>query len=124
MAEEKKGMSKGCLVGLIVLGVLAVLIIVTGIVCYIYKDELIEMGLNKVTESVATELKANLPEGVSAEEVDQVMDKFKTSLKEGKIDDAELQSISMSFQNAYEDKKIDQKEAEDLYDQIKKIVED
>nr|MBN2276320.1 hypothetical protein [candidate division Zixibacteria bacterium] len=123
MTEGKKGMSKGCLIGLIILGVIAVLIIVTGIVCYIYRDELIDMGISKITDSVATEIKANLPDGVTEEEVDEVLTKFRQSIKEGKIDQAEMQALSLTFKDATEDKKIDKDEAQQLFEQIKKAIE-
>jgi len=122
MAEEKKGMSKGCLTALIVFGILAVIVIALGIVCYVYQDELISWGLGKTTEVIGMEIKANLPEGVTEQEVDEVIEKFQTFIKEKKLTQEQLQRVATTFQDAYEDKKIDSDEAEKILNELKKIV--
>jgi multidrug efflux pump subunit AcrB len=122
MAEERKGMSKGCLIALIVGLVILFLIIAAGVVCYVYRDELGDMFLNKMTDKITVDIKANLPEGVTAEDVDKTVDDFKKAFKEGKVDQAEVQKISATVQKAYEDKKIDQKEGEEILKELKEAV--
>ncbi len=122
MAEGKKGMSKGCMIALIIGLVILFIIIALGVVCYVYKDELVQMGLNKMTEKIVTDIKANLPEGITAEDVDKTVDDFTKAFKDGKIDKAEIQSISNLIQKAYEDKKIDQDEGRKILEEFKKAV--
>ncbi len=122
MTEEKKGMSKGCLIALIVGGILAILVIGLGIVCYVYQDELINWSLGKTTDIIAQEIKANLPQDVTEQEVDDVMNKFKEAIKEKRLNSGEIQKIALAFQNALNDKKIDSIEAKSLLDDIKETV--
>lgn len=98
MSEERKGLSKGCMVALIIVGALVVILIATMIVCYIYKDELVGFGLDKMTEAVSLEIKKDLPEGYTDAGVDSLMVEFKTAFKEQKIDQNEMQTISTSLQ--------------------------
>jgi len=122
VTEEKKGMSKGCLIALIVGGILAILVIGLGIVCYVYQDELINWSLGKTTDIIAQEIKANLPQDVTEQEVDDVMNKFKEAIKEKRLNSGEIQKIALAFQNALNDKKIDSIEAKSLLDDIKETV--
>ena len=122
MTAEKKGMSKGCLVALIIGGALAIIVIALGIVCYVYQDEILQWSLEKTTDIIAQEIKTNLPEGTTEEEVDNLIDKFKTAVKEKKIDAPQMQHIATLFQQMLEDKKIDQDESQKLLEEIKKVV--
>lgn len=99
MTEERKKMSKGCMVALIIVGALIVIFIISMIVCYIYKDELVGFGLDKMTEAASTEIKKDLPEGYTADGVDSLMAEFKIAFKEEKINQNELQEISSSLQD-------------------------
>lgn len=121
--EKKKGMSKGCLILLIVGIILVVLVVSMSVVCYVYKDDLVEMGLNKMTDTIVTEIKTNLPEGISEAEVDKVVDEFKVAFKEGKIDQAEIQHISTLLQTALEDKEINEDEGREILETFKKAIE-
>jgi ABC-type transport system involved in cytochrome bd biosynthesis fused ATPase/permease subunit len=123
MAEGKKGMSKGCLIALIVCAIIAVIIIAMAVVCYVYKDELIEAGLSKMTESLSTELIKDLPEGVTEMDVTNLMDEFKLAIKEQKVDQFELQQLSGSFQKIMEDKVITKDEGKDIIGQIRKAID-
>lgn len=122
MADEKKGMSKGCMIALIVGLIILFIIIALGVVCYVYKDELVEMGLTKMTDTIVTEIKADLPEGVTEADVDEAVEKFKQAFKDGKIDQNEVQKISTIIQTALEDKKIDQDEGSKILEVMKKAV--
>ncbi len=122
MAEEKKGMSKGCLIALIVGLVILFIVVAAGVVCYVYRDELGDMFLNKMTDKIVVDIKANLPEGVTAEDVENTVNDFKKAFKEGKIDQAEIQKISETVQKALEDKKIDQEEGKEILKELKEAV--
>ncbi|MBN2227913.1 MAG: hypothetical protein JW763_11205 [candidate division Zixibacteria bacterium] len=98
LPQQKKGMSKGCLISLIVVGIIGVVIIALGIVCYVYKDEIIAAGLSKMTEGLGNAIIENLPEGVTEDEVRTLMDDFTAAFKEGKINETEMQELSQRFQ--------------------------
>ena len=122
MLNQKGGMSRGCMVTLIVVGVIAVLVIASLLICYIYREEIVELGLTKLADTVAMEAKNNLPEGVTAEDIDNALDEFKKAFKEKKIDTEEIQSLSMMFQDIMKDKEVDADEVEEFIDEIKKAA--
>jgi uncharacterized membrane-anchored protein YhcB (DUF1043 family) len=124
MDAKKKGMSKGCMIALIVGLVIVFVVIALGIVCYIYKDEIVEIGLNKMTGTIATEMKENLPEGVTAEDVDKLMDEFKQAYKDKKIDQTEIQEISTMVKNMLDDKTIDQEEGRKFMETVRKAIDE
>ena len=124
MAEEKKKMSKGCMVALIIVAVIAVIIIALSIVCYVYKDQLVEFGLEKTVDMVAVEIKANLPEGISSNDVDGVVGDFKKALKEKKIKAEKIQAVAAMFQEIMDDKKVDKDEAQKFLKQLKAAIEE
>ena len=78
---QKKGMSKGCLIGLIIIGILAVFILVLGTLAYFYWEDIANWGLEKTTEMIAMEIKANLPAEYSEQDVDELFDKLTQALK-------------------------------------------
>ena len=128
MSEElktvpKKGMSRGCLVGLIVVAILAIIVIGSGIVCYVYQDEILQYTLEKSTEMIALEIKANLPEDYTETEVDELFDKLKLAITNQEIKPENIQRLASQFQSYLEDQKIDVDEAGKLLEEIKKIVE-
>ena len=121
--EPKKGMSRGCLVGLVIAGILAIIFIGTAIVCYVYQDELLEWGLEKTTEMIAMEIKANLPEEITEQDIDELFDKLRKAIKNKEIDAAKIQKLAGQFQFYLEDQKIDENEAQKIIDEIKEAVE-
>ena len=123
MAEEKKGMSKGCMIALIVAGVIAVIVIALGIVCYIYQDQLVEWGMEKSLEMISAEMKANLPDGITEDGIDETINRFKQMIKDKKIETTEIQALPVKIQKVMEDKKLDTTEVREIYEDLKVIVE-
>lgn len=128
MSEElktvpKKGMSRGCLIGLIVVGVLAIIVIGSGVVCYVYQDELLEWGLGKTMEMIAIEIKANLPDDLNEHDIDELFDRLKRAIKNKEIDPTKIQNLATQFQIFIEDQKIDEDEAREIIKGIKKALE-
>ena len=123
MAEGKKGMSKGCLIALIICAIIAVIIIAMAVVCYVYKDELIEAGLNTMTETLSAEIVKDLPEGVTELDVNNLMTEFKQAIKEQKVDQFELQNLSSTFQQIMDDKVITKEEGKKILDQIREAID-
>ncbi len=121
--KTKKGMSRGCLIGLIVAGILVIIVIGSGIVCYVYQDELLEWGLEKTTEMIALEIKANLPEEITEQDVDELFEKLKQAIKHKEIDPSKIQKLATQFQMYLEDQKIDEDEARAIMEEIKEVVE-
>ncbi|MFZ5981326.1 MAG: hypothetical protein ACOYVF_11905 [Candidatus Zixiibacteriota bacterium] len=84
--EQKKGMSKGCMVGLIVAGVILVIIIIGAISCWVFKDDLAKMGMVKFVDGVKTLIVTNPIEGVDTVQFNAVADGFVTRLNETELD--------------------------------------
>jgi tRNA C32,U32 (ribose-2'-O)-methylase TrmJ len=124
MAEAKGGLSKGCIIALGIVGVFVILAIALAIVCYVYKDEIIELGLSKLTDSVATEIKKDLPEDVTAADVDSLVAEFKQAYKDKKVDQTEIQRLSVMFQEMLKDKEVDQEEGRKFMDEMRKVIEE
>jgi len=124
MAEERKKLSKGCMVALIVVGALIVLALVAMTVCYIYKDELVDFGVAKMTDAVSIEIKKDLPEGYTAETVDSIMIEFKAAFKEKKITSGEMQDISNRLQDIMKEGNYTPEKGAEFLEMIKKAMED
>ena len=101
MAEEvqKKGMSKGCLITLIVAGVLLVLVIALVFVCNAYKDELIQSTTNSALISMKQSVASNLPDGIDSVQFNAVTDKF---LERFAKDTVDLERFAVSFEGIQE----------------------
>ena len=128
MSEElrvapKKGMSRGCLIGLIVVGILAIIVIGSGIVCYVYQDELLAYGLEKTTDMIALEIKANLPEEFTEADIDKIFDRLRMAVLNKEIDPTRIQNLASQFQSYLEDQKIDVDEARKLIEEIKEAID-
>lgn len=119
----KKGMSKGCLIGIVVVGILAIIVIGSGIVCYVYQDELLEWGLSKTTDMIAMEIKANLPDEFTEQDVDELFERLKRGITNKEIDATKIQMLANQFQSYLEDQKIDEDEARKIINEIKEALE-
>jgi len=107
---ESKGMSRGCLIGLIALGIVIVLIILAGITCYVYKDEIGKSAAVYLLNDVKSEVAINPPPGIDTTRFNRVVDGFMYELQQ---DTAALESLAPFFQQIQsvpEDEKIDSAE--------------
>ena len=114
MTDEvpKKRMSKGCLIALIVVGVLLLLVIIAGIVCYLKKDELVKYGTTALVTSIKTDLNENPVAGVDTVRVNAITDAFIEKLNESEVDYAKYGHFGQTLQAFQSDKVIDSAEAE------------
>ena len=112
--NQKKGMSKGCLIGLIVAGVILVIIIIAGITCYVYKDDLAKMGVVTVINGFKTELATNPVEGVDTVQFNAMADAFITKFNEEEIDYEKYASFFQQIQVMMEDSDIGAEEVEEM----------
>jgi flagellar basal body-associated protein FliL len=108
--NQKKGMSKGCLIGLIVAAVIVVIIIIAGITCYLYKDDLAKMGVVTVINGFKTEMANDPVEGVDTVQFNALTDAFITKFNEEKIDYEKYADFFQQIQVMMTDKKLDAEE--------------
>ena len=99
---EGKGMSKGCLIGLIVVGIIVVVVAIIGVssTC-IEKTSLTSEA--QVKEMVAE----NPPEGIEPEQFNEFADAFVEKLKAGEIDPQRTALLIQQVSGYMSDKKID-----------------
>lgn len=92
-------MSKGCMVALIVVGIIIVLAIVGAVVCYMYRADLIKESMVQVMGQLKTTVSENPPEGVNVEEFIAVTDGFIEKLRAQELSDDEIGELGVFMQN-------------------------
>ncbi len=111
-AQSKKGMSKGCMVGLIVGGVLVLLVIVAGVTCYMKKDDLFKFGAVAIVEQIKQSALNNPQSGVDAEMLESLSDKFAELLNNAdSVDYDQVGLFVQTIQNLAADEVVDSVEA-------------
>lgn len=115
-------LSKGCTIGLIVVGVIIVLMIIGAIFLWIYKDKIMEAGIDYLIDNTETQIVADLPDGYTEDSVHQIMLDLKAAIKNGEIDGADIQKLGQIFQTAMADKTIDQEEGAEILKTIQKAL--
>ncbi len=115
---EKKGMSKGCLVALIVGLVLLVLVVGAGLVCWYKKDAFLKAGTVTMVNSITAELTNNPVEGVDTVLVNQVASGFITKINESEIDLQQFGQFAQDIQRLMDDKVVDADEADQFIDMM------
>ncbi len=94
--EKKGGMSKGCLVGLIIAGVLLVIVIVGIVLVVAYKDDLGKMGAVTVVNQAKQIVADNPIEGVDTAQFNAVADAFAEKMTEDST--VNLESLGLFMQ--------------------------
>jgi hypothetical protein len=112
--QAKKGMSKGCLVGLIVAGALIVLGIIAVVIIYMYKDDIVKFGVRTVAVSVKSEVAAAPPEGVDTVQFNALVDQFVLKLDSEDRAAEEYASFATLGGEIMQDKKIDAEEVAEI----------
>lgn len=108
----KKGMSKGCLVALIIVGVLIVMVVVAGLVCYMKRDDLMKFGAVSLVEEVKKNMEAEPQPGVDTVKVNAVADEVIAHLNsEEPLDLEALGMFVQNIQHIRTDGKVDSLEA-------------
>ncbi|HOD66689.1 MAG TPA: hypothetical protein PLR32_06305 [candidate division Zixibacteria bacterium] len=110
--QQKKGMSTGCLVALIIVGVLVILVVVAGIVCYMKRADLVQYGAVTMTEEIK-QMVADKPQpGVDTVQVNAAADAFLAEARAQREPDAEgLALFIQSIQHIRNDGALDSLEA-------------
>lgn len=122
---EKKRMSKGCLVGLIVAGALLLLVIIGGITCWMNRGELVRYGAVTMVQSVKTMTATNSAEGVDTVMVFAVMDAFVNKLQnDDEVNVDEIGKFMQALQPIVADEKINDDEAKQFISLMVEIYPD
>jgi len=79
---QKKRMSKGCLVALIIVGILIIAVVVGGIVCYANRDKLVKFGAVTIIEQVKQHVATDPQPGVDTVAVNAVADGLKEHIQQ------------------------------------------
>ncbi|MFQ5499490.1 MAG: hypothetical protein ACE5FH_07440 [Candidatus Zixiibacteriota bacterium] len=110
VVEQKKGMSKGCLISLIIVGALVVLVSIAMVTCYVKRGELAVFGATTVINGVKTKLAEEPIPGVDSVHVNAVCDRFVIMLSEQEEMDERYQRFFMTLQSIPQDDIIDSAE--------------
>jgi|GEM_PF-945149 len=97
----KKGMSKGCLVAIIIVGaIILIAAIGIGYIC-MNPEKALRAGVSVMFSGMVTELRNNPVEGVDTDQFEKVTKAFTAKL-DGELTDAEMQRIGAFMQKAGE----------------------
>ena len=111
----KKGMSKGCLVALIVAGALVVVAIILMVTCYIYKDDLAKMTANTLVNGLKVELAQHDYPEIDTVQFNSLADAFVERLDEEKPLDLQTYTVFMgTLQAVMSDKTFSADEVTDM----------
>ncbi len=114
----KKGMSKGCLVALIVAGVLIVLVVASFFVCMSKKDDIMKFGVaTLLTSSKQIVVESNV-EGIDTVYYNAVIDNFNKRLYADTIGIESMAEVFSNIQVTVQDKKMDIKEIESILEAL------
>jgi hypothetical protein len=94
--QKKKGLSTGCIVGIVVVAVIVVVIIVGGITCYVYRQELAKKGAEQVLIIVKAKVAETATAEVDTVTFNAVADGFTTRLNEEDFADNEERMMELS----------------------------
>lgn len=116
---EGKGLSKGCMAGLIVAGVLIVLAIIVIALGYAFWDDIVKMGSGAMVTETKRMVNENPPEGVDTTEVNAVLDGFAERFATDSTLSAEQYGpVFKRFQEAINDETITADEWHDIREDI------
>lgn len=96
----KKKMSKGCMVGLIIAGVIVVLLIAVVIIGYSYKDNIAKFGVVAIVNQVKSQLATEPLEGVDTLQFNAVADGFLERFADDTVHAVGLQELMPALQAA------------------------
>ena len=101
-----KGMSKGCLVALIIAGAIAVVVIILMVTCYIYKDDLAKMAAGTLVNGLKSELAKYAYPDVDTVQFNALADDFMERLEEQEPLDFQTYGVFMgTLQSVMSDNK-------------------
>lgn len=108
---QKKGMSKGCLIAIIVVAAVLLVVIIAGVTCYLKKDELARYGAVTMVNQIAVKLNNEPVEGIDTVTVNAVTAGFVQRINESELDYDKYGEFFKTIQAMHSDDKIDSTEA-------------
>jgi len=108
---QKKGLSKGCLIGLIVAAVLLVMVIVAVIVIYIYREDLSKFAGTAVITQIQQQVAKDPPPGLDATAFNTVCSEFSAKVEADSIDAEAYAAFLGKVRTIPMDNKVDSAEA-------------
>ena len=111
-AEKKKGLSKGCLIGLIVAGVLLVMVIVAAVVVWVYWEDVTKFTGNAFVTTVKTSVAENPPSGLDTVSFNATCDAFSERFSQDQFDAEKYAAFFGQIQSIPSDSKVDSVEAQ------------
>lgn len=124
MAEEiqKKGMSKGCMIALIVVGVLFVMVVIAGVTCWMKKDALVKYGVKTAVLQVGSLAAKNPQPGVDTASVNAFVNAFTEKLDADTAVNLELLAATIQkIQHIPQDEMIDSMETIEIMKTLSEI---
>lgn len=113
---EGKGMSKGCTVALIVVGVILVLVIALAVTCYFYWGDAVKMSANALVGEAKTVLAQDPPEGVDTVQFNALADAFVERFDPENLRPDEYGPMLSQFGEAIKDKRLTADEVQQMSD--------
>ena len=116
---QKKGMSKGCLVALIIVGALLLIVVIGALSCWFYRAELARMGAVTMMNQVKQMVAESPPQDVDTAQFNSLLDGFVGRLEEDEMADQDTTLVKLAelmqvMQTVVEDKAIDENEIDQL----------
>jgi hypothetical protein len=93
---RKGGLSKGCIVGLIIAAVLVVIVVTVVVLIWVYKDEAVKMGASAIATQMKQVVVKTPVEGVDSVQVNRIADAFVAKVKSDEKPD--LQGLALLIQ--------------------------
>jgi hypothetical protein len=104
---QRKGMSKGCLVGLIVGGAILLLIIILFAFICAKREQILQYGTKLVMQNLKAEMAKSHPVGLDTVQFDALIDSFTVRFSQGPVDSSKSMQLTKDLQLVMADKKID-----------------
>lgn len=108
--EAKKGMSKGCLVALIVLGVIILIIGALAVTCYVKRDAFLKFGVSTLVNGVKVEAMRSPDIGADSVVVNAVADAFMEKFQAEEINREKMQAMAVHVQEIMADTEVNSEE--------------
>ncbi len=123
MSEEKQGsgcLLKGCLVGC---GVMVVLVIGIVVLLFMFGGKMYSFAATQFSDKIAEAVEEKLPEDYDKQQFRDTFGHGVQALKEGKIDQGEIQMIGEHFQTIFDDDELSTEEVDQVLEMINTAAE-
>jgi hypothetical protein len=116
MANQSGGMSKGCIIALIITGAILLIVIIAGITCYVYREDIAKGTAGVIVNGVKKQLAEKPIEGVDTVKFDAIADTFLDKLDKTKLDPEKFRDFMVSAQQVASTKALSAADVSKLVD--------